>query len=148
MIIRKAIESDIPQIALIEKACFSRPWTEDSIRDSFNNKSNCFYIAEADGKTVGYIGLSVVLDEGYILNVATLPDYRRQGIAASLISHIINVYKDELRFLTLEVRPSNTAAIRLYEGFGFEKAGERKNYYRNPVENALLLTLFINKENI
>lgn len=148
MIIRKAIESDIPQIALIEKACFSRPWTEDSIRDSFNNKSNCFYIAEADGKAVGYIGLSVVLDEGYILNVATLPDYRRQGIAASLISHIINVYKDELRFLTLEVRPSNTAAIRLYEGFGFEKAGERKNYYRNPTENALLLTLFINKENI
>ena len=58
------------------------------------------------------------------------------------------MYSDKLKFLTLEVRPSNTAAVKLYEGFGFEQVGERKNYYSNPTENAVLLTLYFNKENI
>lgn len=148
MIIREIKESEIPSIARVEEKCFSNPWSEDSIRSSFVNKANCFYVAEKDGEIVGYIGLSISLDEGYILNVATLPNYRRQGIAKALINNIINMYSDKLRFITLEVRPSNTAAVKLYEGFGFEQVGERKNYYSNPTENAVLLTLFFSKENI
>ena len=58
------------------------------------------------------------------------------------------MYSEQLKFITLEVRPSNTAALKLYEGFGFEQVGERKNYYSNPAENAVLLTLFFSKENI
>ena len=149
MIIKKASVSEITVIAEIEKECFSSPWSENSVRDSFNNKSNYFYIAEADGKTVGYIGLSISLNEAYILNIAVLPAYRRQGTARALLTHVINIYEDELSFLTLEVRPSNTAALKLYEGFGFKQVGERKDYYRNPAENALLLTkYFNNKENV
>ncbi len=148
MIIRELNESEIPLIAQIEEKCFSNPWSEDSVRSSFLNKANRFYIAEKDGEIIAYIGLSVSVDEGYILNIATLPEHRRQGAANALINYIINMYSDKLRFITLEVRPSNTAAVKLYEGFGFEKVGERKNYYSNPTENAVLLTLFMNKENI
>lgn len=144
MKIRELRENDIPSIAEIERSCFSSPWSEDSIKSSFDNSSNHFYIAEIDGIISGYIGLSVVLDEGYILNVAVLPDHRRKGIAKALLNEIINIYEKDLKFLTLEVRPSNTAAIGLYEGFGFERVGSRKNYYRNPAEDALLLTKFIN----
>ncbi len=148
MIIRELTQTEIPEIAEIERRCFSHPWSDDSINDSFANSSNRFYIAELDGVIAGYVGLSVIIDEGYILNVAVLPDYRRKGIAKALINHIISIYKEKLAFLTLEVRPSNTAAIRLYESFGFEKAGLRKDYYREPKEDALILTLFMNKENI
>ncbi|MCR5652301.1 MAG: ribosomal protein S18-alanine N-acetyltransferase [Ruminococcus sp.] len=143
MIIREIVENDISAVAQIERECFSSPWSEGSIRESLLSKSNRFFVADVDGKTVGYMGLSVSIDEGYILNVATLPDYRRRGIAKALVGHVINIYNNQLRFLTLEVRPSNTAALKLYENFGFEKVGERKNYYRNPTENAVLLTKWL-----
>ncbi|MBQ7504925.1 MAG: ribosomal protein S18-alanine N-acetyltransferase [Clostridia bacterium] len=148
MIIRELKATEVPAIARIEEKCFSNPWSKDSIKSSFANKANRFYVAEKDGVIVGYMGLSISVDEGYILNVATLPEYRRQGIAKALINHIINMYSEKLKFITLEVRPSNTAALKLYEGFGFEQVGERKNYYSNPAENAVLLTLFFSKENI
>lgn len=148
MIIRELTEKDIPVIAEIERQCFSHPWSEQSIKSSFENSSNRFFAAETDGIVIGYIGLSVVLDEGYILNVATLPEYRRQGAAKALINRVIDVYNDKLRFLTLEVRPSNMAAIGLYEGFGFESVGLRKNYYHNPTEDAVLLTKFFNKDKV
>lgn len=144
MIIKELRENDIPSIDEIERSCFSSPWSEDSIKSSFKNSSNHFYAAETDGIIAGYIGLSVVLDEGYILNVAVIPDQRRKGIAKALLNEVINIYKKDLQFLTLEVRPSNTAAIGLYEGFGFERVGSRKNYYRNPTEDALLLTKYFN----
>lgn len=140
MIIRELKGTEVPAIARIEEKCFSNPWSKDSIKSSFANKANRFYVAETDGVIVGYMGLSISVDEGYILNVATLPEYRRQGIAKALINHIINMYSEKLKFITLEVRPSNTAALKLYEGFGFEQVGERKNYYSNPAENAVLLT--------
>ena len=148
MIIRQLKESEIPDIAEIERECFSHPWSEGSIKDSFNNKSSRFFVAETDQKIVGYIGLFVSIDAVDILNVATRPDYRRGGVATALLNHIINIYEKEMSFLTLEVRPSNTAAIKLYESFGFERVGERKDYYRDPLENALLLTKFFNKENV
>jgi ribosomal-protein-alanine N-acetyltransferase len=85
--------------------------------------------------------LSIAADEGYILNVAVLPEYRRKGIGEALVRYVITGFGD-LAFVTLEVRPSNTAAVALYQKLGFERVGERKNYYRNPDENALLLTKF------
>ncbi len=91
---------------------------------------------------MGYIGVSVVVDEGYILNVAVLPRFRRQGIARELLNHVIGIYEKDLKFLTLEVRPSNSAALGLYESFAFERAGERRDYYSNPKENALILTKY------
>lgn len=146
MIIKELNECDIPAVAELERLSFRKPWSEDSIRDSFNSASCRFYIAETD-IAVGYIGVSVAADEGYILNVAVHPGYRGQGIGKALVRFLIERYKDILCFLTLEVRPSNTTAVNLYKSLGFIKVGERKNYYSDPAENALLLTNFFDKEN-
>lgn len=149
MIIESLKETEIPTIAELEKASFSKPWSEQSIKSSFESVSCKFFTAKENGRIVGYIGLSVAADEGYILNVAVFPEQRGKGIGKALVKFLLEKYKNELSFLTLEVRPSNTAAVRLYSSFGFEKAGERKNYYSHPTENALLLTKYFNsvKEN-
>lgn len=143
MIIEELKESEISAIAEIEKLSFLKPWSEESIKSSFNSNSCRFFTAKTD-KIVGYIGLSIAADEGYILNVAVLPDYRGQGIGRNLVSFVIENYSESLSFLTLEVRPSNKPAVNLYTSLGFKKVGERPSYYSNPTENALLLTKYFN----
>ena len=99
------------------------------------------------GEVLGYAGLLVAADEGYITNVAVFPEYRRQGIAGELIKVFLRFARaHHLAFLTLEVRPSNAPAIALYEGFGFREAGRRRNYYDLPKEDALIMTLCFKEE--
>lgn len=145
MIIDNLKENEIPVIAELEKACFSKPWSEESIRSSFNSPSCGFYTAKLEN-IVGYIGISIAADEGYILNVAVFPEHRGNGIGRALVNFLIDKYKESMSFLTLEVRPSNTAAVNLYSSLGFEKVGERPSYYSNPTENALLLTKYFNSD--
>ena len=114
-----------------------------ALAEELENQCAAFLVAQDGdtGKVVGYAGLLVVADEGYITNVAVFPEYRRRGVAAQLLSVFENFARgNHLAFLTLEVRPSNTAAIALYESFGFRQAGRRKNYYDLPKEDALILT--------
>ena len=87
------------------------------------------------------MGLSCVLDEGYVTNIAVLPDYRRKGIASALLEQCISAAKQKnLSFVSLEVRKSNLAAIKLYEKFEFKIEGERKNFYECPKEDAYIMT--------
>lgn len=145
MNIIKMTQFHIKQVAQIESLCFSHPWSEESINESFNNPCNRFYISVEENKVVGYIGLSVIIDEGYILNVAVHPDYQGKGIGKALVKTVDDfAVENSLAFVTLEVRPSNEKAISLYKSFGFTKVGERKDYYSNPKENALLLTKYYN----
>lgn len=131
----------IPQIAALERACFSHPWSEDALRAELWNDSAVVVAAVGeDGTVLGYAGLQTVLDEGYINNVAVDARYRRQGIADALIAAFVRFGQAKLSFLTLEVRASNAPAIALYEKHGFQQAGRRKNYYDDPQEDALLLT--------
>ena len=133
----------LEELEKLERICFSRPWSLKMLAEELDNECAAFLVAEdaVTGKVVGYAGLLVVADEGYITNVAVFPEYRRQGIAAQIIQVFINfAIGNRLAFLTLEVRPSNTAAIALYQGFGFEEVGRRKNYYDLPKEDALILT--------
>lgn len=148
MIIEELKESEIPDIAELERLSFKKPWSENSINESFKSDA-CRFFVYKNPDIRGYIGISIAADEGYILNIAVRPEYRGQGIGKALVNFLIESYRDSLRFITLEVRPSNTEALKLYSRFGFEKAGERKNYYSNPSENALLLTKHFNslKEN-
>ena len=99
------------------------------------------------GDVLGYAGLLVAADEGYITNVAVDPSRRRQGVAAQLLQVFDDFARgNRLAFLTLEVRPSNAAAIALYEGFGFREVGRRRNYYDLPKEDALILTKYYTEE--
>ena len=133
----------IPQIAALERACFSRPWSEESLQGELWNDSAVVIVAEGEnGAVLGYAGLQTVLDEGYINNVAVDEKFRRQGIADELIAAFVRFGQARLAFLTLEVRASNAPAIALYAKHGFVEVGRRKNYYDDPKEDALLMTLF------
>ena len=133
--------SHIPAIAALERECFSRPWSEAALSEELYNDTACFLVAEGeDGTVLGYAGLHVILDEGYIDNVAVDPKYRRQGVADALLDVFCRFGAEKLAFLTLEVRESNTPAIALYEKHGFYQVGRRKDYYDDPREDALLLT--------
>ena len=133
-------ERHLAALAEIEKACFHAPWSEKMLREELGK--GIFLAAEQDGVTAGYVGCQTVLDEGYITNVAVSPDFRRQGIARALITALLDRAKiSGLSFVTLEVRASNAPAIALYAGAGFAPVGERKNFYSNPTENAVLMTI-------
>ena len=140
--IKEATLCDVAEILRIEQACFSTPWTEQGIRESIENENTHLYLALVDGKTAGYMGVQIFSGEGYVTNVATLPAYRRQGVAKALIERVL---RNEMDFLTLEVRESNAPAIALYESLGFARVGVRPHFYRNPDENALLMTKYKEK---
>ncbi|MCI7020783.1 MAG: ribosomal protein S18-alanine N-acetyltransferase [Clostridiales bacterium] len=133
-------ESHVKQVAELEKICFSDPWSENSVASELNNPLSVWLVAEGNGIVCGYVGSQTVLDETDMMNIAVHPDFRRKGIAAALIAELVRLLKERgSRILRLEVRESNAPAISLYETMGFTQLGLRKNYYRNPKENALIL---------
>ena len=139
----------LDRLEQLERMCFSRPWSKKMLAEELDNQCAAFLVAvePETEKAVGYAGLLVVADEGYITNVAVDPSCRRQGVAAQLLQVFDNFAKgNHLAFLTLEVRPSNAAAIALYEGFGFREVWRRRNYYDLPKEDALILTKYYTEE--
>ena len=136
----KMDESHVSPIAELEKICFSDPWSENSIAYELTSRLSFWLVAVEDGTVVGYIGSQSVLGEADMMNVAVHPDYRRKGIAEALVNGLSRELKlrDNV-CLTLEVRDSNAPAIALYEKLGFTQVGLRKNYYRNPKEDARIL---------
>lgn len=127
-------------IAVIEKHCFKTPWTDEQIRSSDNT---VFFLAKEENKPIGYAGMYTVLDEGYVTNIGVMPLHRRKGIGKKLLESLIEFSNDSnLAFLSLEVRPSNLPAIKLYESFGFVSEGLRKNFYSNPREDGLIMTRY------
>ena len=133
--------SHIPQIAALERECFSTPWTENMLEDALFDSQASFIVAEAeDGSILGYAGLHVIVDEGYIDNIAVEEADRRHGVASALLDVYCRFGAVNLAFLTLEVRKSNLPAIALYEKFGFQQAGLRPGYYQHPREDAVIMT--------
>lgn len=132
----------LDEVAELERVCFSTPWSRNMLAEELDNALSAFLVALGDdGKVVGYAGLQVVVDEGYITNVAVRPEYRRQGVAGKLIQVFLDFAQgNRLAFLTLEVRASNYDAIALYGSRGFRSVGRRKNYYEHPKEDALIMT--------
>ena len=133
----------LDQVAEIEQICFSDPWSRRMLAEHLENECAATLVAMAsDGTIVGYAGLLVVLDEGYITNVAVRPEYRRQGIAGELLGVFRRFAEgNNMAFMTLEVRESNASARALYAKHGFKEVGVRKNYYDHPKENAIIMTL-------
>ena len=140
MIITNMHQSHVAQVAELEKLCFSDPWSENSVASELKNPLS-FWLVALDGERVaGYIGSQTVMDESDMMNVAVHPDYRKQGIATALILGLVEeLRKRGSRSLTLEVRASNETAISVYRKLEFQEVGRRKNYDRNPREDALIL---------
>lgn len=132
----------LDEVAELERICFSAPWSRNMLAEELDNALSAFLVALDDtDRVVGYAGLQVVLDEGYITNVAVRPECRRQGIAGKLLQVFLDFAQgNHLAFLTLEVRASNYDAIALYGSRGFRSAGRRKNYYEHPKEDAIIMT--------
>ena len=132
----------VAPIAEIEKLCFHDPWSEKSIASELDNRLSLWLVAMDGHRLAGYVGSQSVLGETDMMNIAVHPDYRRQGIAEQLVTRLVEELKArETHSLMLEVRVSNDPARKLYEKLGFQQVGLRKNYYRNPRENACILRL-------
>lgn len=140
MMIRSMNIGDVDTLAKIELSCFSDPWSVAAFTYELTNPLSTWLVAEQDGNIVGYVGSQAVLDEADVMNVAVIPQYRRQGIAKLLIQSLIEQLQSKgVQKLSLEVRVSNEPAIALYNMLGFEQVGRRPGYYRKPREDALIM---------
>lgn len=142
-------ESEAEQLAEIEKECFAHPLGEKQIRSLLRNKNTVFLAFREKELLTGSVWVQVVLDEGYIGNVAVRPAYRRRGIAGALLQALETLGREKaLSFLTLEVRAGNAPAIALYEKNGYACVGRRPDYYDHPREDAILMTKYLKQEKL
>lgn len=140
MEIKKFEKKYLDDVYNIEKICFSNPWSREDLENQIESGTSHFLVADVDGRAVGYMGLQIFSGEGYVTNVAVLPEFRGQGIASALIARQM---ENDMEFITLEVRQSNLPALELYEKSGFERVGIRPHFYSNPDENAVIMTSYI-----
>ena len=139
--IKRMTMAHVPQVACLEQLCFGNAaWSERSIASELTNELGFWLVAEEEDRVVGYVGSQTVFPETDMMNVAVAPERRREGIAEVLVDClVVELKRLGSECLTLEVRISNAPAIALYQKLGFHEAGLRKNYYRNPKEDALIL---------
>ena len=140
MMIEPMNASHVPQIAQLEKRCFSDPWSEKSIASELENPLSVWLVAVDGGQLIGYVGSQTVLGETDMMNLAVAPEARRQGKGRALVLALVDALTEKgSHSLMLEVRVSNTPAQKLYESLGFSQVGRRPKYYVNPREDALIL---------
>ena len=133
------VAADIPQIAELERICFSDPWSEQVLRDSLDNALYRFVAVKDGARVLGYAGMFLTIPEAQIANIAVAPDARRQGLGRLLLRGLVSeAAQAGAEVVFLEVREHNAGAIALYEQEGFVRIGMRKNYYDDPVENGLV----------
>ncbi len=138
-VIRAMTKADVPKVAVVEKECFVNPWSEKSLMEETDNENAHFFVADIGGEIVGYIGTISVWHDCTVTNIAVREMFRGYHIGEKLLDRAIwsADFRDD-DVISLEVRKSNSIAINLYEKFGFDLAGERRDFYRNPTENALI----------
>lgn len=136
----KLSEKTLDGVAELEKMCFSQPWSRSSLELLTKEGIGVGMVCSKDGKVCAYGGMIVAVDEGQITNIATHPDYRRQGYGRAVVEALVKHAKmNGLDSISLEVRESNKAAMELYTKLGFKVEGKRKDFYTKPTENALIM---------
>lgn len=140
MELRRATPSDTAAIAAAECEIFPDPWSQRDITDTVTTEGAMCYVAVSDGKLLAYIIGRVIIPEGEIYRIATLPAYRKRGIAYRLLDYAVKTERGGgLETLFLEVRKQNIPARSLYRAYGFKEAGVRKNYYKDPTDDAIIM---------
>ena len=133
------------EVAKIERLCFAEPWSEQAL-ELLLSEDAVGYACVRDGHVLAYGGMLIAPFEGQVTNVAVHPAARRQGLGKRVTEVLIRDAEERgLEQIALEVRASNAAAIALYESLGFAVAGRRKNFYRRPAEDALVMLKPISK---
>ena len=141
MQIRHMTKEDCVQVAAIEAASFSVPWSLNAFTETVEKENFRYFVVEEEGEILGYCGFLFVLDEAEIPNVCVKASARKRGIGKQMMSVLIEEAKKlGMAVLYLEVRESNTPARTLYKSLGFEENGIRKNFYEHPVEHAVLMS--------
>jgi len=139
---REDNEELLASLVQLEERCFSDPWSRGMMQSAIADPSVLVFALRENDTIVGYLILMTVHPDGEILNLAVMPEYRRQGLADRLFDACADYCRSAgMEMLFLEVRASNTPAISLYEKRGFVTVGRRKNYYRYPREDALVMRL-------
>ena len=138
--VREMKASDVEAVSEIEREAFSMPWSAEDFLEMVEADYAHYYVAESNGRIVGCCGVRNLMGEGEITNVVVAASYRRQGIGRQMLEYLLREVKTlGIGDCTLEVRVSNTPAIRLYESLGFQGEGIRPNFYEKPVEDALIM---------
>ena len=128
-------------LAELEKLCFSRPWSQKALEDEVDNPRAYFVTAVDGDKILGYGGMHCSHMECYIDNIAVFGHHRRKGVGSAIVEALAaEARRQRAEFISLEVRPSNRAAVALYTKLGFVEEGRRKGFYTDPTEDALILT--------
>ncbi len=140
--IRRAEFSDLENIFDCEQTCFEHPWTYAMLyEDIVENGNTVYMVMELNGRTIGYGGMWIVMDEAHITNVCVMPEHRGKGYARLLMKRLAEVSRQYgARSMTLEVRVSNKSALRLYKKCGFTIQGLRKRYYQNREDAYVMWT--------
>ncbi len=140
MRLRKMRSSDLLGVMAIERANYQFPWEEDIFRDCFRANYSC-WVCEEDDTVLGYSILAMGVGEAHILNICVAPAEQGQGIGRKMLENLIEIARGRAETMFLEVRPSNTVAIALYDDMGFNEIGIRKGYYQseNGREDAIML---------
>jgi [ribosomal protein S18]-alanine N-acetyltransferase len=139
MMFRKMRDEDLEAVYNIEAASFSDPWLREFFEMELEYDS---YVVVLDEEIAGFICTMQVLDECTVTNISVRPELRRQGIAEYIFKCLYEIMDDrDVRYYYLEVRASNQAAFELYRKLGFSQIGLRKDYYHNPVEDAIVMTM-------
>ncbi len=140
MEIRRAAARDVSGIAAIEEACFSDPWRERDILGYVSTEGGMCFVAARDGRVIAYILGRLIAPEAEIYRIAVLPEERRRGVGYRLLDFAMKTERGRgLETVFLEVRSRNVAAINLYTAYGFKRAGVRKNYYKDPADDAIIM---------
>ncbi len=141
-LLRPAVEADLNQVVQIERASFADPWTEESFRRLLGGHPAIFQVIgyPPDLRVAGYVIAFSVGEDAELLNVAVEPSFRGRGLAGQMLDAVmVELGGRGVRTAFLEVRESNSAARALYDSRGFTEIGRRRNYYRRPVEDALVM---------
>ncbi|RJR21091.1 MAG: ribosomal-protein-alanine N-acetyltransferase [Nitrospiraceae bacterium] len=150
IIIRRMLSGDIPQAHEIGKQCFTTPWQISSFEYELENRDAILRVAVLHVEIVGYICVRSILDVTHVMDLAVTPRLKRMGIGSLLLRNALQELRrtrPDINMITLEVRESNIAAVKLYEKHGFREIGRRRGYYKKPLEDALIMELDMNTDN-
>ncbi len=138
--VREMRPEDAGDVSAIERICFSDPWSFESIKGGLENSFDTWLVLEEEGTISGYCVFRIIAGEGELLRMAVLPEYRGRGLSKKLMDRMVEyTRKMEADSISLEVRENNKKARNLYKSYGFTEEYTRKNYYRDPCEDAIIM---------